>query len=323
MRNDAMNGNGTVNMQKSKFFTRKTKRLVFCTLVLALPVIQLAIFYFYTHINSFILAFQEYSIPQDGSLGYDIKISLSQNFSVAWNTFTESGYMLKNSLLLYACTLLVGMTLALVFSFYIYKGFSGSGFFKVTLFLPQIVSAVVLTLLFKYISDDVYKEVYRSMTGETTLGLLMNPSTKLPTILIYNVWVGFGVNVLMFSGAMSGIDQSIVESAQLDGTTLIKEFFHITIPMIYPTFQTLVVVGMVGVFTNQMNLYTFFRDDALEVSTLGYFLYVQAQRSDVIAKEGFLSYPELSALGLICTAIILPITICTRKLMAKFGPSVN
>ena len=37
------------------------------------------------------------------------------------------------------------------------------------------------------------------------LGLIDNPDTRRGMILFYNLWIGFGVNVLMFSGAMSGI----------------------------------------------------------------------------------------------------------------------
>ena len=214
------------------------------------------------------------------------------------------------------------LPLGLIFSFYLYKKFPLSGVFQVILFLPQILSSVVVALLFKYIVTDFYGAFMQLLPGtHSTQSLLTNPETAFGTVLFYNVWVGFGVNVVMFHGAMNGINDSIIESAHLDGANLLREFWHIVLPMIFPTFITFVIVGMAGVFTNQMYLYTLFGVNGDNLSTLGYYLYVQAQQSGVTGSVYRLSYPALSAFGLILTCIIFPITFATRKLLRRFGPS--
>lgn len=307
--------------QKKRTYSRTTKRLVFYVLIMALPVLQFCIFYIYVNFNSFALAFQTYTSTDAGRVssfaGFD-------NFKVAFEQLKTSGFMFKNSLLLYACNLLIGTSLALFFSFYLAKKYPASGLFKVILFMPQIISSVVLGILFKFIANDAYSAIVGQLTGLTEVkGLLDNDATAFGTLLFYNVWVSFGTNVLMYTGAMSGINESVVESAQLDGANVMQEFFHITIPMIFPTLTTFIVVGLAGIFTNQMNLYTFFKNNAGQMSTMGYFLYVQAQGSDVIATRGYLDYPQLSALGLILTLIVLPLTLGTRKLLEKYGPSTD
>ena len=80
--------------------------------------------------------------------------------------------------------------------------------------------------------------------------------------------------MLMYSGAMSGVSDSVIEAAKLDGITPIREFFYIIVPLIYPTLVTFLVVEVAGIFTNQMNLYNFYGLKAeYSLYTFGYFLY--------------------------------------------------
>ncbi len=303
---------------------RERSKLIFYLCLIALPVLQVCIFYIYVNFNSFILAFKNYSYNTD-TLGYKVTFAGFQNFVEAWEIFSGNSYMILNSFYLFLTTTVLGLTLALIFSFYIYKGYRGSSVFRVMLFMPQIISSIIFATLFKYIVTDVYKVIAEKLIGEMPLeGLLSNPSTKFITILFYNLWISFGVNMILFSGAMSGIDQSIVESCRLDGANLVKEFWYITIPSIFGTLTTFIIVGLAGIFTNQMNLYDLYGINALDVASFGYYLYVQAAASDVISTmPGTPSYSVLSALGIILTCIIFPVVTLLKKLLLKFGPSTD
>ncbi len=300
--------------------SRLRKKLIFYICLVLIPSVQFAIFYVYVNFNSFVLAFQEY-VALEGSLGYDIEFAAFNNFKEAFSILFTDTYYLTNSLLWFVCKVAVGISLALLFSFYIYKKYPLSGFFRVFLFMPQIISGVVFSLLFKYIVTDVYIVLMESVGAENVLGLLDNPSTRQGVTIFYNIWMGFGVNVLLFSGGMSAIDTSVVESAQLDGVNLIEEFIYITIPMIWSTLTSFLIVALTGVFTDQMNLHALFSNLAGELGTFGYFLFVNASNADILPKSGQLTYSVLSAVGLILTAIVLPITLIVRHLLTKFGPS--
>lgn len=299
---------------------RLRKKLIFYICLVLIPSVQFAIFYIYVNFNSFVLAFQKY-VALDGSLGYDIEFAVFENFKEAFSILFTDTYYLTNSLLWFVCKVAVGISLALLFSFYIYKKYPLSGLFKVFLFMPQIISGVVFSLLFKYIVTDVYIVLMGSVGAENVLGLLDNPSTKHGITIFYNIWMGFGVNVLLFSGGMSAIDTSVVESAQLDGVNLIEEFIYITIPMIWSTLTSFLIVALTGIFTDQMNLHALFGNSAAELSTFGYFIFVNSSNADILPKTGRFTYSVLSAVGLILTAIVLPITLIVRHLLTKFGPS--
>lgn len=308
------------NEAKSIFNSkRQLHRFLFWLSIVVLPLIQFCVFYVYVNFNMIVMSFQHFEAKTD-ALGYVVNFAGLENFKAAWQFLGANLYMIKNSLIYFVFCTLLTMAFSLCFSFYIYKQFFASKFFKVMLFMPQIVSSVVFALLFKYIVTDVYIGI---VGGENVIGLLDNPATRFGTVLFYNVWMGFGVSILLFSGAMSGINESIVESAEIDGATHLREFVSITIPMIFPTIKSLLILGIVGVFTNQMNLYTLFDNQAGDVSTLGYSIYLQSVRADIINKDpNNLDFSQLSALGLILTLILVPITAGIKKLLDKYGASV-
>lgn len=312
-----------VNRAERKTLSKKTKRLMFYIAVVALPLLQFLIFYIVVNFNSIILSFQKYGYAQNGEVGYQKTFAAFSNYAVAFKTIADNLYMVANSLKMIACELFIGLPLALIFSYYIYKKFFLSKLFKVMLFMPQIVSSIIFVMLFLYITKDVYMEVFKTEVG------LLTPDAptkvRMATVLFYNVWISFGINVIMFTGSMSSIDDSVVEAAHLDGANLIQEFFYVTLPMIWSTFSTFVVVSLTGLFTHQLNLFAFFSLGAQELSSFGYYLYISSLKNIYVeeAVSTGLTYPQLSALGIVLTLFTLPIVLGTRKLMAKFGPSAD
>ena len=134
----------------------------------------------------------------------------------------------------------------------------------------------------------------------------------------------YALNVILYVGAMCGINVSIAESAQLDGATAFKEFWYITIPMIFPTITTFLVLGVAGIFSNQGNLFIFYGESA-PFQTMGHLFFVQFWRSGLVKSirnnVPLLSYPELSALGIMITIFVVPTTLLVRHLLEKYGPS--
>ncbi len=305
---------------KKPLDNRKRKNLLFYVCMVALPVLQYCLLFIYSKIQSILLAFQSYqSVAGSISVGF----AGFKNFAEAFTIIKDNLFMLKNSLIMYAVDLIVGMGLALIFSYYISKNYKFSGAFKAFLFLPQIVSSVVFGMLYRYLASEVYLSVIGADLS-TAQGLLMNPKTQFGAILFYNVWIGFGARVLITSSAMSGIDSSIIESANLDGCNSIQEFFHITIPLIFPTFATLIVIGLTGIFTDQRNIYTLLQEFSSTGSNFGYYLYLKTQQSDIVnTPTGVPTYSVISSLGLIFSVIVFTLVTVVKKLLDKYGPSVN
>ena len=314
-----MNDNQVKINKTDKLASRERSRIIFYISLLVLPLLQFTIFYIYVNINTIKMTFWNYEMNPEG-LGYVYKWVGFDNFISAFKLLVGKTYMILNSLWAFIFSLLISVPLSLIFSFYLYKQYPLAGLFKVVLFLPQIVSGLIFSLLFKYIVTDVYIYVADAWFGREVLGLFDNVNTRYATVVFFNLWISFGINTLMFSGSMSGIGQEIVEAAEIDGVNIIQEFFLITLPMVYPTICSIIIIMTTGIFTNQMQLYSLFSAGAEDIGTLGYYLFLHSQLL-IESDSNFPSYSELAALGLILTLIVVPITLFLRKFLYKVGPS--
>lgn len=328
-------------VKPARILTRKTKRLIFYSIMVALPFLQFCIFYVYVNIDSILMAFKV--------TYYDFEKGIQERWSIKDN-FVGVYYFLKNksfnpvwtALKTYIITWCTSGILSVFFSYYVYKKFMLSGLFKVFLYLPSMVSSVVLTLVYMKLMNNVIPDMIEQSSGREVLPLLRdNGKNDVYTyILIYSIFFQLGGHILMYTGAMSGINDSVVESAQLDGVNAFQEFWHITLPMIWPTFTTFTVTGIAAIFTNQLGLHTFYGDGAPNsAATLGYWIFVFTKKGatinseiskniDKVAQEGAsakttLLLSEISAAGLVIMSVILPITLGLKKIMTKFGPSVD
>lgn len=307
-------------VKKNRLSKRKVGERIFWWSILLLPLIQFCIFYIVKNFNSILLAFQDIEMSLDGS-GYKYSWVGFANFKATINAlFNEPELVASfgNSLLAYAVGLIAGTGLALLFTYYIYKKQFFSGVFKIILFLPSIISSVAMILMFKYFIENAYPEVMSKLLGKRVDGLLANPDTVMGTLLFYSVWVGFGGSVLMYLGAMNGINESVVEAAYLDGITPLKEFIFIILPLIYPTLVTFLVTGLTGIFSNQIGLHAFFPNGVPESKyyTYGYYMFIHVA-------DGMVEYPYMATMGLLMTMILAPITFLVRWALEKFGPSVE
>ena len=264
------------------FQKKRIKDMIFCALVLAIPVAQFIIFYIVVNFNSIIMTFQKY---ENGAFVFNGV----QNFKAMWQEVAHGSTLdaIKNSVIVYFCSSLLGLTLSLVFSFYIYKKMPLSKTFRVFLYLPSILSSMVTVTVFKQLVEIGIKNIFSLQDG-----LLSNPETKMGTLIFFQLLMGFGTQILMYSGAMNGIDDSAVEAARLDGVNTFQEFFFITLPLIYPTIVTFLVVGMAGMFTNQLNLYAFYGNGGnlgREYWTVGFMLFQRVNTAKTLCLPNFMA----------------------------------
>ena len=315
--------------KQKKMLTRRAKRAIFYTLLVIFPMFQWCVMYIGVHANSFVLALQQYN--PDTNL---MEFAGLKNFQDAWTYLfaPERSYLWSNSAKYLSLALVVRQTLTLAFSFYIYKKFPASGLFKVMLFLPGIVSGLVYSWAFRVIIDDVLPFYFNAEAG------LLGGSKKFSFMIFYNLWLGFGSQMLIYSSGMSSIDNSIVEAAEVDGASLMQEFFHITIPMISRTIMIFLITGLTTFFSTSLGLYDFFGANAGNAGTIGYQVYVDtltANYENVLKAPTYtadgvyvpgdykVSYMTLSAIGLLESLFLIPAVMGMRAFINKVAPSAD
>lgn len=305
-----------MNKFKKLLEKKSTMDIIFYACLAFLPLVQLAIFYVGVNARSLMFVFQKYDGNNYVSNGLN-------NFVTIWNNITtfqiwKDGFI--NSLIIYVVGILISTPLGVLFSVYIYKKRTGSQFFRIMLFLPTVFPPAVMTLMYSGITDAVIPTIVKMLDPTSQfVGILVEKKYVFDGLLFYSIWMGFGTNVLMYVGAMTAIPESVVEASEIDGCTALKEFFYITLPYIWPTFTTFMIVGLGGIFTNQFNIYTFFgvNGEQKGVVTIGYILFRDTEKASLY------DYPILATYGVAFTLVVAPITFLLKHLMSKFGFSAE
>jgi len=305
-------------MFRTKSF-KSAKSLWFYIGLLVLPIVQFCIFYIGVNINSFILAFRNITLDSETKQYiFSWTFDNFKNWFTDVNEFQQITQTLKISLKSYVITLIAGVPLGLFFAYYIYKKLPGSMFFRFMLFLPSIIASIVLVSVFKYFTDYVVPEILEVFNVRMEEKLLSGSSTRYATVMFYNLFVGFGTTVLLYSNKMANIDPSIIEAAQLDGVGPMREFFSIVLPQTFSTLSIFLVTGVAGIFINEINNFSFFNYWwKPDTATIGFLMYFRTQK----AKGDISQYPPLAALGLMMSAVAIPLTFLVRWILNKFGPS--
>lgn len=291
--------------KRSSFSKRNTVRGLFIAAMLAVGLIQFAIFWVYVNFDSILMAFQIKT--KNGTVwGFD-------NFTKFFHDFAipdlELGLALKNTVLLYVVGTLIGLPVSLIFAYFLFKKIKFSKFFRVVFFLPSIISAVVLVTLFKYImgTRGPVNEIISLLTGAPCeIEWITDEKYSMGTILFYVFWTGFGGNIVLLTGAIHRIPTDVIEYAEIDGVGMCRELFQIIVPMIWPTLSTLLVFATAGLFTNSGPI-LLFTEGQYKTMTIGYFIFNEVQ---------FGSYNYPAAIGLVFTVIGFPLV-----LLVKFGLS--
>ena len=301
------------NLKRKK--TRDVGELIFYCCLVALPLLQVAVFYFYVNLNSFAMSFQTYDRVA-GTFTWDWG---KFNFTKLWQeltypTFKQSTLWMAfvNSLYIWFLTALFGKFLAILFSYYIYKKWMFDKMFKFFLFLPSVLPGILLVLVFKFFANEAIPGYILELFNKIIEPLLIGPKSLMPTIYFFNIWASFGAQILIYTGAMDQIAPEIIEAGEVDGVKPYQEFFFIVVPMILPTVATFMVASVAALFTNQASLYSFFGDNVdAENYTIGYYLFELVNKSGV----GKTLYTYASALGIVCTLIAFPLTLGMRRLL--------
>ena len=296
---------------------KKFNDVIFYIVMSAFPIIHFCVFYIGINGNSILNMFRQYD--QYGNYSWSADAAIKKMINVIVND-SVMRYSIVNSITGYLIVTILGSVITILLAYYIYKKAVFGGFFKIMLFIPQIVSTMVMVVLYIYLVDTIIPAVVNDVFGGTMTGLMGNAQNRFPMIIFYCVWVNFGGSILLYLGAMQNIPDSVVEAAALDGAVGFKEFIYITFPSIYPTITTFVVVGIVGVFTDQFHVYSFYGDYAdPQIYTMGYYLFSKITK----AGQSMVDYPMLSAMGNTLTLIAVPLTLGIKYIMEHFGPTTE
>ena len=303
------------NLLHDKSKARLKERLFLWSIIIY-QVVNFIIFYIILNFNSILLSFQKIDAKtlEITWAGLDNYIHFFKTFASSGNDYWNA---LKNTIIAYFISIGFSLPVGLFFAFYVYKKAVGTAAFRFIVMIPTILSGMVVGLMFKKFMYTL-PQFMKGFGFENFPALMSDPNWTFFTTVYYGIWSGFAGAVIYYSNAMNSIDDEIVESAQLDGITYLKEFWYISIPMIMPTLTTFLVTGFAGILSDQGPLYLFWAYDApRETYRWGYLIFQSTM------KQGQTVYPRIAAIGIISTFVLFPLTMLVKKGLEKLDPMSN
>lgn len=304
--------------ERKKITKGKVIVAVFIIVMLLYPLIRFGIMWGYVNIRSLYVSFTRYDLMTDsnifaGFLQYQLLFR-----RLATDEYTQ--HTLITSSLYFVVTCGISLPLSILFAYLLFKHVPGAAVYRVIFYLPSILPIAVLTMTFKYsFGSSGYVDQLLHMIGIQDLPLWWGDSTVTPImVFVYCIWAGLGLNIVLFSGAMSRVPKEILEYNRLEGVGFARELVQVMIPCIWPTFVTTFMLGMTSVLTVYLQPY-FLMDSATTTpfNTCTISLYIFNNYSSPAQA------PYLAAFGLFCSAIFVPIVLGTRWFLNRFFKDVG
>jgi raffinose/stachyose/melibiose transport system permease protein len=172
------------------------------------------------------------------------------NFARAIFRDREFWRSISNTFYLAFMKLIIELPLALILAFFVNNKVKGSSILRVIYFLPTVFSIAVVGLIFT-ILFSAYNGIVNSVlinVGilERNYNFFGSRWSALNVVLLVSIWSTFGINMIFFLMGMQNIPNELYECATLDGASGPRQFFSITIPLLAPVMQMIIMLSVIG-----------------------------------------------------------------------------
>ncbi len=225
---------------------------------------------------------------------------------------------LRNTFLLVLITVPVSTGLALLIALGLSSIKKLKNLFQTIFFLPYVTNTLAVGLVFmilfkKTAYTDGLVNLLIEWFGGSSVDFIDGPYwAKMFVLCFYTIWVVLPFKILILTSALASVNQDYYKAARVDGTSKVRIFFRITLPMISPMLFYLIITGFIGAFKAYSDAVALFGTNlnAAGMNTIVGYVY------DMLYGDsgGYPSYA--SAAAILLFVIVLTIT-CINLLVSR------
>ena len=159
---------------------------------------------------------------------------------------------LRHNVFVFTGLMIIQNGLAFLIAYLLLKALPGHRFHQVAVFLPVILSAVIIGAMWKLFLNPIFGLVNQ---GLIKIGLqawaqpwLGQPSTALGSLVFVNAWHWVGFPALLFLAGMQRIPSEVIEAARIDGAKDFALIRRIVWPLVAPATTVVVILTFIGSF---------------------------------------------------------------------------
>ncbi len=201
-------------------------------------VILYAIFMIIPTINIFKMSLYKWGgySPNKTFVGFDNfkKLALDMKFLQSF----------ENTVLLIVIVSVITIAVALFFAAILTREkIAGQNFFRIVFYIPNILSIVIISAIFSAILDskngllNSILALFRDK-GSEPIYWLGDQKIVIFSIAMAMIWQAIGYYMVMYMASMASVPESVYESAGIEGASRIRQFFSLTIPLIWTNIRT-------------------------------------------------------------------------------------
>lgn len=211
----------------------------------------------------------------------------------------------KNTVFLWVCNFVPQIVLALLLTAWFTDKRStvkGQGLFKVLFYMPNIITAATVAILFGalfgYPMGPVNDLLMKMGIFEEPVYMLQNKAVSQGVVIFIQTWMWYGYTMVVLISGVLGISPEIFEAAEVDGANRVQTFFYVTIPNIKTILLFTLVTSLIGGL-NMFDIPRLFLDGGPDNATLTTSLFIYNQ-----AFAGSYMYNRAAAASLIMFLVI-------------------
>lgn len=123
-----------------------------------------------------------------------------------------------------------------------------AGFIKSMLFFPNLLGFVTVGVAFSSLLHPSLGLVNKVLAifGIEPVKWLIDSNTAMISVIAVDVWKGLGVAIVIYIAGIKSIPETYFEAARIDGASGIKQFTHITLPLLVPSINSVITLSLIG-----------------------------------------------------------------------------
>ncbi len=234
--------------------------------------IILTLFFFVPFFETIVLSFKDFSTdiynPTWVGLANYTKLLKSQEFYlVMGNTFI---YLIGAVPILAIAPLFIAIL--------INQKIRGITLYKVLIYLPVVVSIVVVAIAFKWLyAQQGILNYLADLMGFAPIGWLTDPNVAIYSVILVTIFKGIGYYMMIYLSALMSAPKDLYEAADVDGANMFQKHLTVSIPHLMPTIALVVTISSISALKVFAEIYVMTRGGPLNsTKTIVYYIYERA-----------------------------------------------
>ncbi len=223
------------------------------------PAVILVFVFSYVPLFGWILAFKNYT---PATTIWNAPWAGLNHFRQFFSLTGDYLYTIRNTLVMNLGTIFLNLSAAFVFAILLneFRFPILRKTVSTTTVFPHFISwTITYALIYAFFAPNsgVINQLRMAM-GKRSINVLGLPQYSWALILLANMWKYVGYNTVLFSAAISSIEQEQFEAAEIDGASRFQKIYYILVPHLLPTLCVMLILNSGSVFNSDIGMYSLF-----------------------------------------------------------------